>query len=39
MNMFYIHIGKFHVDMINTTPSGSDTISADDGNAVIEVLT
>lgn len=38
---FYSHIqkGKFHVEMTNTTPRGSDTISADDGYVEIEVLT
>lgn len=34
-----IHKGKFHAPMINTTPNGSDTISADEGKVVIEVLT
>ena len=34
-----IQKGKFHVEMTNTTPRGSDTISADDGYVVIDVLT
>ena len=33
-----IQIGKFHAEMTNTTPSGSGTISAEDGKVVIEVL-
>ncbi len=37
--LFYIQKGKFHVEMTNTTPKGSDTISADDGYVVSEVLT
>lgn len=37
----FIHIqkGKFQVEITNTTPSGSETISADDGYVVIEVFT
>jgi len=38
-NIFYIQKGKFHVEMTSTTPSGSGTISTDDGYIVIEVFT
>ena len=34
-----IQKGQFHAEMTNTTPSGSDTISAEEGKVVNEVLT
>lgn len=37
--LYYVQKGKFHVEMTKTTPNGSDTISADDGYVVSEVLT
>lgn len=36
-----IHVrkGKFHAEMIKTTPRGSETISAEDGYVVMEAET